>query len=454
MTPSMWFLFFTVQILLNVSVNGNIDPLTLEDVFGATAKFSRSRTYAVHAYEPSVQAVAVTPDNATLVDPDYWDSDDFQSATFDYDKFDLTLTKRVFSINDKNSLLSPLGLKLALAILYEAATGPTKNEIASVVGFDLDRKEVRRKFSTIIESLKKESPEYILSLNSRIYVNKNAEPRQRFAAIAQEFYKTELKNVNFFNPDVAANEINAWVSNTTYGNIPKLVEPDDMIGMVVLILNTLYFKGSWRHQFPPNATKPGPFYVTPKSQKTVQFMNVKDQFYFTESANLDAKILRMPYRSNKYAMYIIVPNSLTGLPRVLNNLSDLRVEINNLIERLVDVTLPKFQFEHSSRLNAILIQLGIRQAFELTASFPGISRGQRLDETLRVSNVLQTCGIEVNEVGSIAYAATQVGIVNKFGEDSDVSFEVVANRPFLFLIQDELTRQLLFIGRVSDPTIV
>ena len=71
--------------------------------------------------------------------------------------------------------------------------------------------------------------------------------------------------------------------------------PDDVANMVVLVLNTLYFKGSWRHQFAPNATKTGPFYVSPKVQKTISFMNVNDKFYYTESTKYDAKILRMPY---------------------------------------------------------------------------------------------------------------------------------------------------------------
>lgn len=70
---------------------------------------------------------------------------------------------------------------------------------------------------------------------------------------------------------------------------------DDVSNMVVLVLNTLYFKGSWRHQFAPNETKTGPFYVSPKIQKTIPFMNVNDKFYYTESTKYDAKILRMPY---------------------------------------------------------------------------------------------------------------------------------------------------------------
>lgn len=70
----------------------------------------------------------------------------------------------------------------------------------------------------------KKSPQYILNLGSRIYIGDDAQPRQRFAAIAQEFYKTELKTVNFNDPAIAAKEINNWVSNTTQGKIPILVD--------------------------------------------------------------------------------------------------------------------------------------------------------------------------------------------------------------------------------------
>lgn len=440
MTTRMYFLFFVAQLIL--VTNADIDANTLASVFGYPAA-------------SNIQAKAVQPPNGTLVDPDYWDSEDqFVSSSTDYDRFDWTLTKRVAASSEENFLLSPLGLKLALAILTEAATGPTQSELSSVLGFDLDRNIVRRKFSTIIESLKKESSEYILNLGSRIYVDDSAQPRQRFAAIAEEFYKTELKTINFYDPAKASQQINEWVSNTTVGRIPNLVSEDDVVGMVVLILNTLYFKGSWRHQFAPNATKYGPFFVSPKQQSEIPFMNVKDNFYYAESHKYDAKILRMPYRGNKFAMYIIVPNSITGLPRVLNGLSDLRLELTNLNERIVDVTLPKFKFDYTSQLDGVLRELGVRQAFEETASFPGIARGQLLHQRLRVSKVLQRSGIEVNELGSVAYSATEIALVNKFGEDTDVTSEVIANKPFLFFIQDEPTRQLLFTGRVSNPTLV
>ncbi|CAG9793495.1 unnamed protein product [Diatraea saccharalis] len=444
-------IFFLLFVAPCVFCNtGSIDPETLRNVFGYPQYYA-----AASEQVPLSQVVPVQPVNSTLTDPDYWDVDELPAAAVaDYDRFDWTLTKRVASNSNVNFLVSPLGLKLALAILAEAATGLTKSELSSVLGFEMDRHAVRRKFSTIVESLQKQSPQYILNLGSRIYVEDTAQPRQRFAAIAQQFYKTELTSINFHNPVAAAASINAWVANTTQGRINNLVNPDDLASMVVMILNTLYFKGSWRHQFDPNATKEGMFYTTPNTPKPVQFMRVKDKFYYAESSKFDAKILRMPYLGNKYAMYVIVPNSLTGLNMVMEGISTLRPEMDTLHERLVEVTLPKYKFDYTSHLDGVLKELGARQAFEDTASFPGIARGQTLSQRLRVSKVLQRSGVDVNELGSVAYSATEISLVNKFGEDDESRVEVFANKPFLFFIQDEATRQLLFTGRVSDPSVV
>ncbi|XP_063832706.1 uncharacterized protein LOC135081854 [Ostrinia nubilalis] len=454
MTPRFYFALFVVGPALCVAQQ--IDPNTLINVFGTPSNYAAS----VNPHDPAAsgvplaQALPVKPINETLTDPDYWDIDELPAAAVaDYDKFDWSLTKRLSASSDTNFLLSPLGLKLALAILTEAATGLTRSELQSVLGFEMDRVAVRRKFANIVNSLQYKSPQYVLDLGSKIYVENTAHPRQKFAAVAHESYKTDLTPIDFHNPPAAAKAINDWVANLTQGRITDLVHQDDLENVVVMILNTLYFKGSWRHQFAPNATKQGQFYVTPKIAKPVYFMNVKDKFYYAESAKFDAKILRMPYMGYKFAMYVVVPNSLTGLNRVLDGLTELRPEMDLLQERFVDVTLPRFQFEFSSHLDSVLRDMGVRQAFEDTASFPGIARGQSLQQRLRVSKVLQRSGIEVNELGSVAYSATEISLVNKFGEDDDTAVEVIANKPFFFLIQDETTRQLLFTGRVADPTL-
>nr|XP_032522704.1 uncharacterized protein LOC116774155 [Danaus plexippus plexippus] len=442
-------LIFLVPLTI-CSANIPISPDLLETVFGHPDN-------ATNDLKPAVsQALPVAPGS---VNPAYHPTypkpiEQYYPALAEYDKFDWTLTKRVASSSQENFLLSPMGVKLAMAILMEASTGSTHAELSSVLGFDNDRQTVRRKFGYILNTLKTQSSLNVLDLASRIYVAENIATSQHFSAIAETFYKTEIKNINFDHPVKAAFDINQWINITTHGRIPGLVNADDVYKASAFILNTIFFEGTWLHQFAPNVTKPDFFYLSATSKKETPFMNIRDKFYFAESSKFNAKILRMPYLGNAFAMYIVVPNTLTGIVNVFNDLSDLRSELYYLQEYTVDVTLPKFKFEYTSQLDGILKEMGIRQVFEDTASLPGISRGQNLNQRLKVSRVIQRSGIQVNELGSIAYSATEVALENKFGGASEYKAEVVANKPFLFFIQDETTKQLLFTGRVSDPALV
>ncbi|XP_034835955.1 serine protease inhibitor 2-like [Maniola hyperantus] len=451
-----WILLIFLVPATICSPNAAISPELLETVFGIPNNGSVPLAAPVQAKPISPEAIAAALPAEAIAVSDYSDvvEPSYTPSVADYDKFDWTLTKRVAFSSKENFLLSPLGLKLALAILTEAATGTTQTELSSVLGFDTDSKVVRRKFEIILDSLRTKSSHYVLNLASRIYVGANVVPLQHFASLSEKYYKTEIKNLDFTYPVGAAYYINEWVNSTTGGKISDLVNSDDVSGVSALVLNTIFFKGTWQRQFNPNVTKPDVFYTSATEKKEAPFMRLRDKFFYAESNKFNAKILRMPYLGNKFAMYVIIPNSLTGLPDIFNELTELRSELYYLQEYLVDVTLPKFQFEYTSILDGILRDLGIRQAFEDTASFPGISRGQGLDNRVKISRVLQRSGIEVNELGSVAYSATEIALENKFGEDSMPNAEVIANRPFLFFIQDEATRQLLFTGRVSDPAII
>lgn len=80
---------------------------------------------------------------------------------------------------------------------------------------------------------------------------------------------------------------------------------------------------------------------------------------------------------------------------------------------------------------------------------PLLARGT--NNQLQLSKVLQKAGIQLDEQGSTVYAATEVSIVNKFGEHNSSIPEFIANRPFLFFIQDETTGTLLFAGKITNP---
>ncbi|XP_029038073.2 uncharacterized protein LOC114873665 [Osmia bicornis bicornis] len=382
------------------------------------------------------------------------DEDDFvpyQGERFNV--FDWTLFKVMSKRYDENLLLSPISLKIALVLLYEGAQENTAHELAAGMQLPATRTATRDKFSTILRSLQTTSPAYSLNIGTRIYTDSNILIRQRYEAIVKTFYNTDVIVANMSDSQPLVREINRWVSNVTEGNIEKIIEDESSVKeSLMLIVNALYFKGSWRRRyFPPENTRVGKFYKNGNESIDVPFMRAFGRFYFSESPELDAKILRIPYDGHKYAMYLLLPRTQNGIEQLVADVNPFILARHMwLMQDLpVDVSIPKFKFEFSSHLESVLRQLGIRNIFDDTATLTGIARTKRTSKHLKVSNILQKAGIEVNENGTTAYVATEIELGNKIGEET-----FHANRPFLFYIEDESTGTITYMGKIMNPLIM
>lgn len=181
-------------------------------------------------------------------------------------------------------------------------------------------------------------------------------------------------------------------------------------------------------------------------------MTATDEFYYVESPRINAKILRMPYKGGEFSMFFVLPNAENGLQEVINSLdlTSLRQDLRLMDKRDVKIYLPKFQYSDQNSFSQFLSDLGLRQMFQNTASFPGIARGtySRALRRLVVSDIIQKTGIEINEEGSELYAATDVQVGNK-NKEPNVIFN--ASHPFLFFVEDQRSGSILFIGKVVDP---
>ncbi|GLV37693.1 Serpin 27A [Carabus blaptoides fortunei] len=365
-----------------------------------------------------------------------------------YDSFDWNLLKALENPEFGNVLVSPLSIKLVLAMLYEGATGATEKELERILQLPVSRQATRDRFQQILSSLQTSSSEHTLDIGTRVYMDSSIEPLQRFAATLKTFYVTDIKSVDFNN---ASESINYWASNITHGRVKNLVSEGDLEDAVLLMANALYFKGLWRIPFPRNQTTHGGFYITPSRTVTVPYMYTYGRYYYFESNELDAKILRLPYKGTHMSMFILLPNSKAGLSRLINDISPqvLKRHLWLMDQHYVHVHLPKFAFEFNSKLGRILQKLGLQHIFQNTASLAGIARGKGLPKKLMVSNILQKAGIEINEEGSTVWAATEVALGNKFGTP-DVSFN--ASNPFVFYIEDEFTGSVIFVGKIENPT--
>lgn len=379
------------------------------------------------------------------------DDDDFipyQGERFT--TFDWALFRALGKRYPGNLLVSPISVKLALVLLYEGAQEQAAYELSNTLLLPATRPATRDKFSTALQSLQAPSSSYTLNFGSRVYIDSNVLIRQRYGAIAKIFYQTDIVSTNMSDVHNVAGEVNAWVNNITHGYIPKMIEDEKSIkDSVMLMMNALFFRGSWsRKYFLPENTKPGNFYTATNESVEVPFMHCLGRFYYSESSELDAKILRIPYDGHKFSMYVILPLTLTGADQLMKQIrpSILTRHVWLMQDLPVDVLLPKFKFEFSNHLETVLRELGIRDVFDDTATLTGIAKTKRTSRHLKVTDIVQKSGIEVNENGTTAFTAIEVQVANKIEEEV-----FHATQPFIFYIEDETTGTILYVGKVANP---
>lgn len=207
------------------------------------------------------------------------------------------------------------------------------------------------KFILIRNSMQTQTPDYNVNFGTKVYADQDVSVNQRFSAIAEHNYLADVENLNFNDARSAAQTINKWISDTTKGHIADLVTEDSVSQSVILLLNALYFEGTWRYTFLKTLTKP---FLTSQNKKIDKpFMEHTGNFYYFYSKYLSAKILRLPYNGRRFSMFIILPNEINGLDSVIDKLDSNAVknEVWHMDELEVHVQMPKFKFDSSINLN-------------------------------------------------------------------------------------------------------
>ncbi|XP_044741554.1 uncharacterized protein LOC123302606 [Chrysoperla carnea] len=371
-----------------------------------------------------------------------------------YDSFDWALSKKLAELNSgQNMIVSPISVKILLSLLFEGAAGNTSKELSEVLELPFERKASRERMQKVINSFQAKHPDYELLMSTRLFLDGHYTPRQRFTAILENFYMTQIQKIDFrTHPSSATKLINDWITEATKGRVESIVTDDDIKNSVLILMNAIFFKGKWRYAFHPNDTHTGNFHINSKQKVPATYMTNTASYYFIESAELDAKVIRLPYQGHKFAMYMFLPNSKNGLPDLLKRLTPnlFHKQLWLMDEVKVKVVIPKLKYESTAQLGPILEQLGLVEIFQNTASLPGIARGQNGGQpNLIVSDAFQKSGIDIYEEGSEAFSATSITLGNKFNS-ADHIFN--ASHPFLFLIEDEQTGAILYFGKVENPT--
>jgi serpin B len=351
----------------------------------------------------------------------------------------------------KNVFISPLSISTALTMAYNGAEGSTKEAMANTLKTNtMNLEKVNKGFHSLHTSLENADQEVSLSIGNSVWIKKDYSPNifESFSKRLGTYYESEIF-VRDFGDQKTVEEMNKWVKTQTNEMIEKIIdniEPDN----VMFLVNAIYFKGDWLEQFDESLTQERDFYLSDGAIIKPETMSIIGDFHYYYEE--DFSVARFPYGRDKIAMYIFLPQKDVAIDGFTDKLSQSSFDyiISHLsLQRELKVRVPKFKLEYGTkRLNNVLQNLGMNIAFSPNeANFSGIAP---LDKgNLFISFVDHKAVIEVNEKGTKAAAATNVGISLTSAPVDTHTFFV--DRPFFFVIRDDRSGSILFMGKIMNP---
>jgi serpin B len=350
-----------------------------------------------------------------------------------------------------NIFISPYSASTVLQMVGSGADGPTRIEMQQVLGTTgLSSDAVSSANKDIAQSLNNGNTNVILTIANAIWYRKGSPVKPEFIVRNQQFFDCTIGTFNLSDPH-PEDVINAWASDKTHGKISRIADGGlfSVDTARLFLANAVYFKGKWEDPFEVKDTKDRPFYLHGGSQKTVSMMTQTRTFTYRRGTDYQA--VRLPYQGENLAMYVFLPDinsSLEKLLGIMNGDSWQRVTRPGFSKKEGTLVLPKFKLEYGVELIQPLQALGMKKAFGKDNSdhFPGIGSG------IGIYDMRQKAFVEVKEEGTEAAAVTLLAMADSAeAMPSPNPFQMIVDRPFLFLIEDKQTGTILFMGVMFNP---
>ncbi|HLC48008.1 MAG TPA: serpin family protein [Candidatus Norongarragalinales archaeon] len=350
-----------------------------------------------------------------------------------------------------NIFFSPFSMSEAFGILYEGAKGNTARELEAVFGFEPSETVRLGDFKKLNARLNSGSDAYKLSVANSLWIERTYGVYDNYEALARDFYGSEINDADFIrDPEGSRTTINKWVEGKTNNKIIDLLPKGSVSALTRLVIaNAIYFKGTWVKEFNKENTREEEFRQGDGKTVKAQMMYRTDKdavFRYMENEKLQA--LEMPYKGNDISMLVLLPQNddIDGLERGLAA-KDLEEWRKDMRSQRVDVIFPKFKFTQKYELNDHLKAMGVRDAFTAgKADLTGIEPKREL----YVTGAYHKAFVEVNEEGTEAAAATGIVVGITAAMPPRIP-EFRADHPFIFIIQETATGNILFMGKVVDP---
>lgn len=347
-----------------------------------------------------------------------------------------------------NLFFSPYSISTALAMTYAGAKGNTGKEMATVLHFDTDQKRFHTSFAELQNSINgiQEKGDILLSTANSLWLQKNYKFLQPFLDLTKEKYGAGFFSVNFAKSEAARKKINLWVEEKTEKKIKNLIQKGIISRLTKLILtNAVYFKGNWKTRFDTSRTRDAQFFIDGENTATVPFMYKSEKCKYYGDSTI--QVLELPYKGDAISMVILLPRSKQGLSDLEQSLSEDMItgHSNNLNKQKVNILLPRFTMTSSFGLKKTLMAMGMKLPFTGKADFSGMTKKKELF----IEEIIHKAFVDVNEEGTEAAAATAV-VTRKLSMPMPPE-EFKADHPFIFLIRENGSGIILFVGRLVNP---
>jgi len=363
----------------------------------------------------------------------------------------------------ENLFFSPFSVSSALAMACAGAKGDTAAQMQKALHFSDAQKNkntnanVHASFAALLKHFDdvQRAGTVQLAIANSLWPQKDARTPllKSYLALVKQNYGVKITPVDFVRAEPKARaQINRWVAEKTHGKIQDIIgNPIDPLTRLVLV-NAVYFKGTWENIFKPDSTKEEPFFIW--DAPAVQSPLMRQTKSYSYGKQPDAQFIEMPYKGGNVSMFVILPESISkeGLARVEKQLSPEQIALwrNQMKKQEVEIYLPKFKINWGAKsLVNPLKKLGMLDAFvEEQADFSDMNGNKEFS----ISDILQKAFVDVNEEGTEAAAATTIAVACSGIMPLPPPPPIFrADHPFLFFIQDNATGSILFMGRVVNP---
>jgi serpin B len=352
-----------------------------------------------------------------------------------------------------NLFFSPESISTAFAMAYAGANGQTAAEMQQVFHFTLPPERLHPAMGALLAGMNSPHPGYDLHVADGLWAEQDTHFLPAYLKLVESNYGAGFHPVNFkTSPEAARSTINAWVEKQTNDKIQNLLVPGTITPATRLVLtNAIYFKGSWSERFDKAQTKDEEFQLSEAENVKAPLMHRTGSYRYYDGGTFQA--LDLPYKGNELSMVVLLPKEIAGLPALEKSFT--AAAANEWLEKLeiedkVILTLPRFKMTQQFELSGVLGKMGMARAFSNAADFSGMDG----KPDFAISAAIHKAFIDVNEEGTEAAAATAIVIRSMAArlpmpEPPPIVFR--ADHPFLFLIRDNTSGAILFMGRVTDP---